>query len=267
MPNLRPIPLRGSFIIVLVALPLLGACQPAAPTGTAAPALSEAEQTAHKLAEEISLLYTLNRLDLQPAQLNPLYAVAVQAQQARAKAEPPRQAALAQLVPLLREKRSLMLQDQDVPADLEKQLRAAQDKMDEAEENKGQAALAAVPELRKVLTADQVAIITGADEARSQAEDLLDWVRQLSPGTYAEEAKANADQLADPEVKLTAADIMKVFDEVRKLSAANYAAKKPQYVAKLAPLYSPTAEAADQALADFLASARLTVLLQERGAK
>ena len=103
--------------------------------------------------------------------------------------------------------------------------------------------------------------------ANPKASVSVKLVAEVGVGTVAAGvAKANADQLADPEVKLTAADIMKVFDEARKLSAADYAAKKPQYVARLAPLYSPTAEAADQALADFLASARLMLMRLEKKA-
>lgn len=266
MPNPRPITLCGSFVLLLLSLTMMGACQPAATPGGNQPT-TEAEQAANDLAQDISLLYTLNRLDLQPAQLDPLNAVAKQAQDAHAKALPARQAALAQLVPLLREKRALLLKDEDVPEDLDKQLRAAQSKVDVADEAIAGSAVSVVPELRKVLTADQVAIITGADEARSQAEDLLDWIRQLPPGTYAEEGKSNADQLADPTVKLTSADIMKIFDDARKLAAADYATKKGALVDKLAPLYSPTDEAANQALAEFVAATRLSVLLQERGAK
>jgi hypothetical protein len=266
MPNLRLMTLCGSLVVLLLSVALMGSCQPAATVGGAA-GVSEAEQAANDLAQDVGLLYTLNRLDLQPTQLDPLYAVAQQAQQARLKAEPSRQAALAQLVPLLREKRTLLLTDQDVPAELDKQLRTAQAKVEYVEEQVAGAALAVVPALRKVLTDDQIAIITGADEAHAQAHDLLDWIRQLSPGTYAEEGKANAEQLADPEVKLTTADILKMFDETRKLSDADFAAKEGQYVARLAPLYSPTLEASDQALADLLASPRLPLLLQERGAK
>jgi len=265
MSNVRRITLCGSLVVLLLSLTLMGACQPAATNG-GAPA-TEAEQAANDLAQDISSLYTLNRLDLQPAQVAPLKAVAQQAQDAHAKALPARQAALAQLVPLLREKRGLLLKDQDVPEDLEKQLHEAQAKVDTADEQIAAAATGVVPELRTVLTADQVAIITGADEARSQAEDLLEWIRQLAPGTYAEEGKSNADQLADPTVKLTSADIVKIFDDARKLSAADYAAKKSDFVAKLAPLYSPTEAAANQALAEFVASPRLTGLLDERAAR
>ena len=266
MPNLRLVTLCGTIVMLLLSVALMGSCQPAA-TGDGAVGVSEAERTANDLAQDVGLLYTLNRLDLQPTQLDPLYAVAQQAQQARLKAEPPRQAALAQLVPLLREKRTFLLTDQDVPAELDKHLRAAQARVDDADEQVAGATLAVVPALRQVLTNDQIAIITGADEARAQARDLLDWIRQLSPGTYAEEGQANAEQLADPEAKLTSADILKMFDEARKLSAADYATKRDQYVARLAPLYSPTVEAADQALADLLASPRLPLLLQERRAK
>lgn len=60
---------------------------------------------------------------------------------------------------------------------------------------------------------------------------------------------------------------MKVFDETRKLSAADYAKNRDTYVAKLAPLYMPMPEAANDALLQLFASPRLGVVLQERAGK
>jgi len=262
-----PIARRVVLCLILVAgslsLCLIGACQPPPPS----PAALEAQQAVEDLAQDIELLGTLNRLDLQAAQLSPLYGVAVQAQQAKAKLQPQRLSALAQLAPLLREKRTLLLQDKDVPEQLDTQIRQTYAKIEALDDQVSQAQAALAPLARQVLTADQIAIVTGADEARGQAEELLQWIRDLPEGDFAEEAAANAKELADPEAKLTAEDIMKVFTEVRKLSAKDFQAKKPQYVTKLAPLYSPTAEAVDGAIAQFVSSPRLSVLLQERGAK
>lgn len=253
-----------SLIFVCLGLCPIGACQPA---GTSAPtnmAAAELEQAANELAEDINLLYTINRLELKPQQIETLSVLAGQAQEAMAKLQPARQSALASLIPLLREKRHLLMRDKDIPAQLEKALQEAQTKIEEAEEKIKNAPLAFVPELRKILSPAQIAILTGMDEARAQAEELLEWVRRLSAAAFAEEAPPTAEELADPQAKLTAKDIMQIFTEVRKLPAAEYTKKKETYIARIAVLYAPTQEAADGFLAEFLAAPRLAALLQER---
>jgi hypothetical protein len=247
----------------LLSLCLMGACQPQPPD----PAAVETEQAADELAQDIELLGTLNRLDLQPAQLSPLSALALRAQEAATKLQPQRQAALLQLIPRLREKRTLLMQDQDVPDQLDTQIRQAHARLEQVDEQIATAHAALAPDARKVLTADQIAIIAGTDEARSQTEELLDWIRELPQGDFAEEAQANANELAVPEAKLSAEEIMKVFNEVRKLTAADFQAKGGQYVTKLLPLYAPPPRAVDDAIVQFVKSPRLPVLLQERGAK
>lgn len=263
MPLLRRMMLGAAAVLALLSLCLVGACQPAA-TPTAA---AEVEKSANDLADDIALLDRINRLDLQAAQLGPLTQLAERAEQAVAAKQPENLAALARLIPLLRQKRDLLLEDKEIPADLENRLRQTRQAVEAAGQDIAEAGQALVPDLRKVLSSDQISILTGSDEARSQAEELLEWVRELSAGTFAEEAAATADELADPEVNLTAKDIMAVFTAVRKLSEADYATKRAPHVARIAVLYSPTPEAADDSLAQFLTMPRLALLLREKAAR
>lgn len=260
MPACRQMLLCAVIAVLLLSLSLVASCQPA--TGIA---LSEADQAANELSEDIDLLYTVNRLDLQPAQVQPLLALVVQVQQEKAKLEPQRQAALAELIPLLREKRSLLLTDKDVPADLDAKVQDARAKLDQVDQDLSAASAKFIPDLRTVLTSDQMSIITGADEARSQADELLQWIRELPAAEYTDEARANAEELADPDLKLPATAIMRVFDQARKMPPADYAKNKNALIDKLAPLYMPMPEAADEALLQFFSSCRLGVILQERG--
>ena len=261
MPACRQMLLCAVVVVLLLSVCLVASGQPAVPAAT----MTEADQAVNELSEDIDLLYTINRLDLQPGQVQPLLALVQQVQQEKAKLEPQRQAALAQLVPLLREKRSLLLADKDVPADLDAKVQDARGKLDQVEQDLSAASEKYTAELRKVLTADQMAIITGADEARSQADELLQWVRDLPAADYTDEARSNAEELADEELKLPAPAIMKIFDQARKASAADYAKIKPSLIDKLAVLYMPMPEAADEALLQFFSSPRLAVILQERG--
>lgn len=269
MSNWRPLLLCFVVLGLSLVICTVGSCQPGG-DGTAKPAArpaTEADIALDELSQDIDLLNTVNRLDLQPAQIQPLLALVGKVQEEKAKLEPQRQAAMAELIPLLREKRSLLVQDKELPGDLEKKIQAAQAKVDDSEQAMNAANVKYVPDMKKVLTDAQVSIITGADEARSQADELLTWIRDLPAADYADEAKSNAAELSDPEVHLRAADIMKIFDEARKLSAADYSKNRAALVDKLSPLYMPMPEAADDAIVQFFSSSRLGVILQEKAGK
>lgn len=266
MSNWRPLLLCLTVVGLSLTISTVGSCQPAGDGAAKTDALhaTEADMALNELSQDIDLLSTVNRLDLQPAQLQPLLALVAKVQDEKAKLEPQRQAAMAELIPLLREKRTLLVQDKQTSPELDKKIQAAQSKLDDVEQSMSAANTKYVPDMKKVLTAAQTAIITGADEARSQAEELLQWIRDLPAADYADEAKANAEELAEPEVKLPAAEIMKVFDQARKLSAADYGKNRAGLVDKLAPLYMPMPEAVDDAIVQFFASSRLGAILQEK---
>lgn len=269
MPNLRPVLLCLMVLGLSLTVCAGGFAQPAG-DGTTKPAArpaTEADVALDELSQDIDLLNTINRLDLQPAQIQPLLALTGKVHDEKAKLEPQRQAALAELIPLLREKRTLLLADKEVSADLDGKIQTAQTKVDDAEQAMNTANVKYVPDMKKVLTEAQVSIITGADEARSQAEELLQWIRDLPEADYADEAKSNAAELSEPELNLRSADIMKIFDEARKISAAEYNKNRQGLVNKLAPLYMPMPEAADDAMVQFFASPRLAIILQDKTGK
>lgn len=253
------------LVTMLLAIALVGSCQPAGDEGRPAThPTTEADVALDELSQDVDLLFTLNRLDLTTAQVTPLLDLIGKVQAEKNKLEPQRQAALAALIPLLREKRALLLQDKEVSDDLDNKIQAAQAKVEDAAGALDEANAKYIPDLKKVLTAAQVSIITGADEANSQAEELLDWIRELPAADYTDEARSNAEQLQDPDQNLPAAAILKIFDEARKLSEADYAKKKSALTAKLAPLYMPMPEAADESILQFFSSPRLGVILKEK---
>ncbi|MEN6304487.1 MAG: hypothetical protein ABFD96_17265 [Armatimonadia bacterium] len=257
----------ATAIVLSLLVCLVGSCQPVdtVPGAVAVQARqTEAEAAFDGLVQDIDLLYTVNRLDLQKNQHQPLSDLVARVQAEKDKLQPARQAALAELIPALREKRALLVQDKPVPADLEERIRASQAKLDEGDEAVTQTSAKFVPDLKKLLSPEQVAIITGADEAHAQAEELLQWVREMDAGTFAEEGKANAAELADPELKLPADAIMKIFNDARKLSEADYDKQRETFITKLSPLYMPMQEAADSALLEFFAAPRLGAILKEK---
>lgn len=269
MLNWRPLLLCVVVLGLSLVVCTVGSCQPAGDGVAGAPAhqATEADLALSELSQDIDLLNTVNRLDLQAAQIQPLLGLVKTVQDEKAQLEPQRQAALAQLIPLLREKRSLLLQDTELPAALDAKIQDAQAKVDDAEQAMSAANTKHVPDMKKVLTDAQVSILTGADEARAQAEELLQWTRELPAADYTDEARANAAELADPDLKLSATDIMKIFDQARKMSAADYAKSRQSLVNKLAPLYMPMPEAADEAMIQFFSGPRLSVILQEKSGK
>jgi hypothetical protein len=259
---------RRALVLLLLSLLaltvcLVGACQPP----VAPQPQGEADATLDGLNQDIQILLTLNRLDLKAEPAAALLATIGKMTTETQQAEAQRQAALTQLIPLLREKRAGLLQDQQPGDELEGKIREAQGKLDEAGNGIATARGKYVVELKKTLSPAQIAIITGADEANAQAEELLNWIRELPDAEYAEEAKSNADELADPESGLPGEAILKVFNEARKMSKADYERSRGGLVGKLAKLYMPMAEAADESLAEWFANPRLADLLRERQAK
>lgn len=257
---------RVSMAVAVVAAVSLTVCFVAScqPVGNPLTPATEADVALDQMIQDIDLLYIVNRLDLQQAQLAPLLEVTSRLQAERDKLAPRRQAAIGELLPALREKRALLLQDKEVTPEIEGRIRAAQGRMDDLENELRDAAAKHVPELKKVLTPEQVSIITGEDEAQAQAEELLQWIRELPAADFAEEAKANAEELADPELNLTADVIMKIFNDARKLSEQDYNKQKATFVKRLAPLYMPMEDAADESLLEFLGSPRLGAIIKEK---
>jgi hypothetical protein len=242
---------------------LVGSCQQPAATG----AKCEAEIAADGLNQDIQLLLTMNRLDFKAEQLTSLQAVIAKMGQEMAQAETQRLAALAQVIPLLQEKRAVLLADKQPDNELEGKIREAQGKVEDATNGLVEARAKYAADFKKILSPAQAAIVTGADEANAQAEELLNWIRELPDAEYAEEGKSNAQELADADVGLPADAILKVFAEARKLSKADYDKNKAGLVGQLAKLYMPMPEAADESLAEWFGNPRLADLLRERLAK
>ncbi|NPV45466.1 MAG: hypothetical protein HPY69_00805 [Armatimonadetes bacterium] len=256
-----PALLLPSALALLVCL--VGSCQQPGLEGTT----SDAEAKVDVLSQDIQILYTLNRLDLKPEQYTTLLGIIDRMAAEVAPAQAQREAALKELAPLLSQKRAALLEDKEPGEELEDQIREVQGRADDAYGLEVETRSKYAAEFRKALSPEQTAIITGADEAATQAAELLNWIRELPEAEYAEEAEANAQELADPEVGLNAEAILRIFSEARKLSAEEYAQKLPGFTTELAKIYMPMPDAADESLADWFGAPRLAVLLRERASK
>lgn len=231
------------------------------------PGASPAEMMCGDLQQDIEVLDVVNRLDLKATQFPSLLQLHAGLQQELEKISPKREALYSQLVPLLREKRTQLLQDKAPGVDLEKRITTLLAQIEAMGDDLQRATLSYAVEGRKSLTAAQVQILTGADEAFAQAEELLSWIRDLPATSYREEARSNAEELADPALNLSVDAVMRIFEAARKMSAAEYAKNKSGLIGKLAPLYMPLPEAADETIVQFLSSPRVGVLLREKAEK
>lgn len=258
-------PQRWLQLVLSVALGLTWGSLAAAQSSC--PAAGPAEIMCGELQQDIDLLNVINRLDLQPAQLPGLLQVHAGLTQEAEKLSPQREALYSQLVPMLREKRSQLLQDKAPGDDLEKQITLLMIQVETLGDEWHNVSLVYAAEIRKILSGAQLQILTGADEALAQAEELLDWIRDLPVTSYKEEAEANAEALADPELNLPAAAIMQIFEKARQLGAAEYGKNKASLLQQLAPLYMPMPEAADESAVQFLSSSRVGGILMEKADK
>lgn len=258
---------RGLLVVVISLFGLLvclaASCQPAPTVLTKC----EAEVTLDAVNQDLEILMTLNRLDLTGNQITDLLAVMDKLYGDIAKVQQQRAAAISALVPLLQEKRSALMLDKTPDEALETRIREAQDKVDQATDGLSDVWAKFAPQLKVVLSEAQVSIISGGDEANSQADELLEWIRGLSDAEFAEEGQANAAELADARVGLKADAIMKLFTDARKLSEADYKKNRAGLVGQLAKLYMPLPEAADEALASWFGQSRMGDILRERQQK
>ena len=73
-----------------------------------------------------------------------------------------------------------------------------------------------------------------------------------------------AEEFADPELGITAADIRAVFDAARAMSAAEYRDNGAELQQKLMPLYMPTEAAGDRILVDFFMQRAMPKVLGDK---
>lgn len=261
----------GAALVVLVVLATGLACrhsvgQVTAEEPVSCPVVTVAPDTSRllQLLDEIRLLGMLNRLQLSAEQIERLLPVTEKLQQERAAAQAEIAALQTDLEKVLQQKRDLLVADKPVPADLDKQIGALQNRQQAAQEQAtarlGQSAKA----IRALLSPQQADIATGRYEARLQAQELLEWLRGLSDSDFTEEANSNAQGLADPDKGFSAEALVKMFQTVRKLSAAEFDKQREAYAQKLAPLYGSSEDEENQQIAGAFSHPQMADLLREK---
>ena len=264
--------MTNRFIIAFIAVSLLAtglACQRSvgqveAENGYPAVTVAPDNPKLAGLQDDIRLLGMLNRLQLSGEQINRLLPVTEALQQQRAAAQAEMTAIQGDLEQALTQKRQLLVEDKPVSEDLDKQIQTLQSHEDAAQEQAATKLGEAAKAIRALLSPEQLDIATGRYEAALQAQELLDWLRGLSDTDFRDEAAANAEGLANPDRGFTQETLVKMFQTVRKLSAADYEKQRNEYAKKLAPLYGSSEEEENQQIAGVFSHAHMADLLREK---
>ncbi|MCX7599508.1 MAG: hypothetical protein N2512_11690 [Armatimonadetes bacterium] len=230
---------------------------------TSLPAVDQALAEVEALSEDVDLLAKLTPLSLTADQARALAALATRRQEIAAGQAPKRAEILRALAQALRQKRQSLLFDLPVPDELEDKLAQLNTELQALNRAENEQAKNLLAEMRKALRPEQLAVLTGRLEAKRNAMELLDWLRELDEAAYREEAENTAEELDSPERGLPAAKIRAILDRARAMDEVRFAREKSALADELLPAFSISAEAEDQMLLELLSNGRLVPLLND----
>lgn len=241
---------------LVLLLPLT--CQPA-PASAAQQLLGDVQA----LSEDVDLLARLTPLALTLEQVRTIAALAGRRQEIAAATAPKRTEILSALAQALRQKRQLLLLDRPVSDELENKLAQLNTELQALARAEAEQAKGLLAELRKTLSPSQLAILTGRLEAKRNAMELLEWLRDLSDADYREEAQNTAEELDSPDRGLPASKIRAVLDRARAMDEARFGREKAALAEELLPAFAISPQAEDELLLDLLSNERLGPLLND----
>ena len=218
------------------------------------------------LADEMQLIEELNALQLSAPELAAVLEIVEDVQAATAPIIAARVAILKQLEPLLRAKRDALIADTQPAADLLAQILALEDQLGDLDARMDEAIVASAPRYRDVLTDDQVALVSGVEDARRQVFMLIEAMRDMPADKFNREAPGWARELEQLEAGLSAQRILDLFIAARNLSAEEYQQQGGEIVKGLMAIYAPRPEIADAMLAHFFADTRMPTILKDKQA-
>ena len=252
------------LVVVLLGLAGVSSCQRSSPPAPRPPLASQV--AVDDLVTDIELLDTINRLQLTKDQLDSLLDLVDRIEELTARYDQRIQGLDSQYQPRLARQRDLLIKDQPPSPQLAEELQQWQQQRQQVSSERAEALHQLIPELRAVLTDSQVQIVSGADEARLQARDMLQWLREMPAAEFQEEARANAEALAAPEIDLNSSALLDIFTTARNMSAEQYRTAQPNLVDRLSPIYGDTAAATDRLLLRLFANGRVRTILAEKAA-
>ena len=216
------------------------------------------------LLADIAVLESINQLDLSKEQTVTLLGLVTELAKKSAGYEQERQAIRDRLNPLLAQKRGLMMKDQVVPDELEKAISGMQGQLDGLDRKVIEALVPFAEKFRPVLTAPQLQIVTGDYEARRQAEEWLDSLREMLKEDFKDELGPIVKEFADASAGLDEKTLRQIFTEAHNMDGKTYAKKKGDIVARIAVLFRPTKGNDAQLIVQFFMHPRMLAVLQEK---
>ncbi len=252
--------LLAGLVAALVGISCRAEHRPAPPQRPVPPPAT----TVADLVTEIRLIGTINRLDLTGQQIDQLIPTVIRLVNLASAYEQRKQAVREQMRSLLVEKRGVLVEGGTPSGQLERNLAQLEAKLSSISEELASAQGGELAQIQSILTEAQMGILTGADEAHRQVEELLAWLREMPASDYEDEATAYAEALASPERGLDAQTLRKHFDMARDLAAEEYQSSQAQLIQRIAPLYGATPEAGQRALVGFFGSPGMVKILQDK---
>jgi len=216
------------------------------------------------LKADVQLLRRVNSIGLSLAQIKDLIPVVNQLCSLQAQYEQRKEGVVAQMAPLLADKRAMLIGGQSVSAVVDQRLDELETKVEEIETELAGKQEAYVQKIRKILTPEQVDRLASGRNAYACACGLLTWLREMPSSSYADEAPVNAELLAAPESGLDAEVLREIFDTARNLSAREYASAQERLAERIAPLYSAADQAETRAIVETFSNRRMAAILREK---
>ncbi len=256
--------LPGSLILCLlvVTAAILTSCRPqfSSDRGLAETSVSQVDN----LRADIQLLHRISNIGLSSGQIEDLIPVVKQLCSLKVQYEQRKNGVVAQMAPLLADKREMLISGQMSATAVDQRLDELETKVEKIEAELAGKQQAYVQEIRGILTPEQIDKLAGGRNAHAQARELLTWLREMPSSSYAEEAPVHAEMLAAPELDLAAEVLWEIFDTARNLSASEYASAQERLAERIAPLYGAGDEAQTRVIVETFSNGRMAALLREK---
>jgi hypothetical protein len=228
------------------------------------PQLQEIASELDALDAEIALIRDLNRLQLTKQQVEQLIP-AVEALRATAiGVEQERAVALARLRPLLKQKREVLLRDEQPEEAVQDQIARVENRLAELDARYDEKTMQHAEAFRGILTEPQIAIITGEEQARRQVVELLEWVRGLDDEDFEREVPPYAEELADPDVGLGEDELLDLLTLARAMDDEQYERGGEEIRGRLTELFRPDHETADRIITSVFLYAVMPKVLEDK---
>ena len=258
-------PLKSWIVVLLAALVCIpGPIAARAADDTVGEQVDRLGARLDALAEELELIRRLNDLQLTIEQVQALQAVAQQVEAAATPILAERLGVLQRLEPLMVRQRELAVADQPDPDELQAQLQGLWDELSGLDERMDKTVGATAPALRQILTAPQVSIVTGAEDARIQTVTLLQTIRDMPQAAFDARGPLYAEQLAHADAGPDADQIVDLFRAARALTPDEFRQQQSELASALLPIYAPSEEDANNILAQFFAHPGMAKILEDK---